>query len=255
MRSKLTFESTLPQTKWFSRIEKYAARLAAPAPESSVWWFQADSSGEVYCYDCVDTVPVLGSLVMWHLLSLLGFPPRAEDVRSLCTTAVEACDGGLRSEEDSLRRCENCGARLSCCLTGYGAQEELSFWEKNGPPDTPEAWQDFEEVLNSIEDEELPRLALLWLRWGLTYAETRRETWPRVQVLSRMPAGCPRCQNILIPVRASSTDRAGVLQCEYVHEDRTRTHACSSCGLVWVTRGMRGRLLCRCVGLVASRVA
>jgi hypothetical protein len=239
----------LGQTKWFRRIEEYAARLAAPAPESRVWWIQEDSSGEVYCYDCVDAVQVLGSLVVWHLLSLLGSSPDVEDVRALCTTAVEACDGGWRGEEDSLRCCDNCHARLSCCLTGYGAKEELSFWEENGPPETPENWQDFEEMLNSIEDEELTRLALLWLRWGLTYAETRHETWPRVQVLSFASTECPRCRKALIPVRADGNDRAGVLRCEYVHEDDARTHACSSCGMVWVTREMHGRTLRRCAGL------
>lgn len=177
-------------TVTFSEIEAEAGKRSGPPPDSYLYWLRDGDHSEVFCGDCVRSVPTLPGLVVCHLLYLLGEPigaarphdkehsgrcPRCgEWGADMCSSvpeeilseAEEAWDGGWdRFEEDSLQFCSGCGVRLDVCLTAYGAKAELDHWEDQDPPESPEEWQTFCEMLNSLDDRHKPRLLALWGRW------------------------------------------------------------------------------------------
>lgn len=180
------------QDPLFGKIERFTLARRGPGPSAAPYWLHDDSCAD-YCGDCVSAIPALGGLVVCHLLLLIGVDVMVKREHDLdeyktcrrcdwhvswnkeCLTLPEQIvhmaddqrDGGWRGESDGFRFCENCSEQLDVCLTGYGAKEELRHQEESGPPDSPDDWYSFSEMLNSIEDEHLPSLAALWKKWGL----------------------------------------------------------------------------------------
>lgn len=176
----------------FEAIERYASSRSGPEPDSYLYWLRDENGGgDDYCGECIFAVPALPGLVTCSLLRLIGIDaasPREHDLdehgncrrpcdhwRRSCMSVVEEIvenaknqrDGGWRTKADGPRFCENCGVQLSVCLTGYGAESELDHFEEHGPPEGPNDWYMFTEMLNSIEDKELPRLFAAWAKWDL----------------------------------------------------------------------------------------
>lgn len=180
----------------------------AEAPEQSSGFWLNDRVGDLgyyegdLCKQCVRTMPILASLVMCHLFSMLGgnlapgheweperdrgyqgclhckewlhSPDKTNNrpCRSIPGRIVdrldEVVDGGWAIEHDSMVTCDFCGIDIYICPTDYCCQQELDHWEDCGPPADGYQWWQLSEILDNLSDEQWIVLQGLMKKWGVS---------------------------------------------------------------------------------------
>lgn len=64
-------------------------------------------------------------------------------------------DGGWRTSHDTMPMCANCGALLSGYLTGYGASQELDYYEDTGLSNNPPVDALYlSEIIENLPDDD-----------------------------------------------------------------------------------------------------
>ena len=129
-------------------IKRAAWRGRKARDRVSLCWINSDHLGqyphEEYCPDCCASV-----------VATLNYFDHAANPKPYLDHYFKDGDWDIPHEEDGHRFCALCHTPLYVTLTEYGALCELDEFEKF-PPDNPEAWRDWYDVLIALKHIKVP---------------------------------------------------------------------------------------------------